>query len=85
MVVFGLGPLGCIPSLTKDILNDGHCAEDVNYFATLYNDQLSEMLPDLEFSLPGSTFILGRVFGLANDAIMNPTAYGNESSISILA
>lgn len=77
IVVFEIGPIGCIPSITRNIQHNGQCVEDVNQLALQFNDHLSTMLETLTSKLPGSDFILGRVHGIAYDAIKNPSTYGD--------
>ncbi|KAL3525812.1 hypothetical protein ACH5RR_014184 [Cinchona calisaya] len=79
-VVFEIGPIGCIPSITRNIKHVGQCVENINQLALQFNDQLSTMLKNLTSKLPDSEFILGRVYGLAYDAIKNPTTYGLQDT-----
>lgn len=77
MVVFELGPIGCVPSIARGLEHSGQCDEDVNRIVSVFNDELGFLLTNLTSLLPGSHFVLGRVHGLGYDAIVNPSKYGN--------
>ncbi|CAI9109921.1 OLC1v1009850C1 [Oldenlandia corymbosa var. corymbosa] len=79
LLLFEIGPIGCIPSIRKYsylLNNKGFCVEEVNRFAAIYNYQLHNMIQYLRLSLPDATLIVGRVFNAAYDAILNPSSYG---------
>ncbi|GMH04388.1 hypothetical protein Nepgr_006227 [Nepenthes gracilis] len=78
IVVFELGPIGCIPSIAKKV--DGKCDEHVNYMISEFNSGLSRMLQNLTTTLHGSFFILGHANWLGYDAITNPSKYGLTDS-----
>lgn len=79
--MFEIGPIGCIPSFTKKLRPNGRCNEDYNALAVIFNNQLSDMLKNLTSTLQGSAFILGHGHWLGYDAIINPSVYGNISSL----
>ncbi|KAK7266637.1 hypothetical protein RIF29_19286 [Crotalaria pallida] len=76
IVVFNVGPIGCIPAITRTHAHVGDCDENSNQLVTYFNDRLNAMLTSLTTSLPGSKFVLGHANSLANDAIKNPSKYG---------
>ncbi|XP_057470908.1 GDSL esterase/lipase 7-like [Actinidia eriantha] len=76
VVMFEIGPVGCIPSITGQYIHDGQCVEEINQFVSLFNNQLPTMLHNLTSSLPGSAFVLGHVHWLGYDAVKHPSAYG---------
>ncbi|XP_006365666.1 GDSL esterase/lipase 7-like [Solanum tuberosum] len=76
IIMFEIGPIGCIPSFTKKLRHNGRCNEEYNALAVIFNNQLSEMLKNLTSTLQGSAFILGHGHWLGYDAIINPSAYG---------
>ncbi|KAL3526640.1 hypothetical protein ACH5RR_011296 [Cinchona calisaya] len=80
ILVFEVGPIGCIPSITRKFQHNGQCVEEINQMALIYNDHLITMLKSLRSKLPASQFILGRVHGLAYDAIKNPSTYGLQDT-----
>lgn len=76
VVMFEIGPIGCIPSSTKQFSHNGLCAEDINQLAVIFNNQLASMLQNLTSSLEGSYFVLGHAYWLGYKAIINPSKYG---------
>ncbi|KAI8541779.1 hypothetical protein RHMOL_Rhmol08G0088700 [Rhododendron molle] len=76
VVVFEIGPVGCIPSIIRQYEHNGQCVEEINRFVSLFNAQLGKILKNLTSNLPGSAFVLGHVHWLGYDAIMHPSRYG---------
>ncbi|XP_016481042.2 GDSL esterase/lipase 7-like [Nicotiana tabacum] len=76
VIMFEIGPIGCIPSLTKQLKHNGLCAEEYNNLAVIFNHLLSDMLKNLTSTLKGSAFILGHAHWLGYDAVTNPSTYG---------
>lgn len=76
MVVFELGPIGCVPSIVRGSSVNGKCDEEKNQFVQLFNIQLGLLLKNLTSTLQGSHFILGHAHWLGYDAVMNPAKYG---------
>ncbi|KAK4360701.1 hypothetical protein RND71_019653 [Anisodus tanguticus] len=82
VIMFEIGPIGCIPSFKKHIWHNGVCVEEYNHLAVIFNNQLSDMLKNLTSTLPGSAFILGHAHWLGYDALTNPSTYGLMDPIS---
>ncbi|KAG9142467.1 hypothetical protein Leryth_018242 [Lithospermum erythrorhizon] len=80
IVVFEIGPLGCIPSIIRKSAHIGLCVEQINNITSLFNVQLSLMLNNIRSILEGSDFILGHSFWISYDAIIHPANYGLEDS-----
>ncbi|GFQ01089.1 GDSL esterase/lipase 7 [Phtheirospermum japonicum] len=80
VVMFEIGPIGCIPSTTRQFKHDGQCVEEINELALIFNDHLAPMLQNLTSTLPGSAFILGHAHWLGYDAAINPSKYGLKDS-----
>ncbi|CAA0820311.1 GDSL esterase/lipase 7 [Striga hermonthica] len=81
VIMFEIGPIGCIPSTTRRVKHNGTCVEEVNELAIMFNDDLAPMLRNLTSTLQGSTFVLGHAHWLGYDAVINPSNYGlNDSS-----
>ncbi|XP_057522059.1 GDSL esterase/lipase 7-like [Amaranthus tricolor] len=76
LVVFELGPLGCLSSMVRRFKPEGRCDENINQIVKNFNTRLALMLKSLTSSLQHSHFILGRAHWLGYDAIINPTKYG---------
>lgn len=84
VVVFELGPLGCLPSTIRKSRNGGKCAEETNALIPYFNNGVGAMLKNLTSTLSGSTFIFSQVNWLAYDAIVNPSKYGNFQTINLI-
>ncbi|KNA10198.1 hypothetical protein SOVF_146660 [Spinacia oleracea] len=80
IVVFELGPIGCIPSIVRGSRLNGRCDENINQAVSLFNTQLGLLLKNLTSTLQESHFIIGQAHGLGYDAIINPTKYGLRDS-----
>ena len=76
MIVFEIGPIGCIPAITRLKKPNGPCAEDINQMTILFNKQLAPMLLNLTSTLQHSSFILGSVNWLGYEAAITPSKYG---------
>ncbi|XP_075493636.1 GDSL esterase/lipase 7-like [Primulina tabacum] len=76
VVMFELGPLGCIPHIIRQYKHSGPCVEKLNQMAIMFNLQLASLLQNLTSTLQGSSFILGQGHRLGYDAILNPSQYG---------
>ncbi|KAJ4707214.1 GDSL esterase/lipase [Melia azedarach] len=76
IIVFEIGPIGCIPSITRKYKHKGQCVEDKNRDVSLFNNMLPAMLQNLTSSLKGSIFVNGQAHWLGYDAIINPSHYG---------
>ncbi|XP_062152092.1 GDSL esterase/lipase 7-like [Alnus glutinosa] len=80
IVMFEIGPIGCIPSITRQHKHNGQCVEDTNQMVSLFNHRLTAMLNNLTSTLQGSTFVLAQANFLGYDAIRNPPRYGLKDS-----
>ncbi|CAI9752770.1 unnamed protein product [Fraxinus pennsylvanica] len=80
IIMFEIGPIGCIPSVTRQFKHSGKCVEKINQLAVIFNSQLATLLKSLTSTLQGSEFILGQAHWLGYDAIVNPSNYGLEDS-----
>ncbi|KAL3624101.1 hypothetical protein CASFOL_032917 [Castilleja foliolosa] len=84
VIMFEIGPIGCIPSITRQLKHDGKCAEEINQLAVMFNDHLAPMLENLTSTLQGSVFVLGHAHWLGYDAAINPSKYGNTKLTMLL-
>ncbi|XP_073041060.1 GDSL esterase/lipase 7-like [Primulina eburnea] len=73
VVMFELGPLGCIPYIIRRYEHSGACVEKLNQMAIIFNLQLASMLQNLTSTLKSSSFILGLGHQFGYDAILNPS------------
>ncbi|KAL7248724.1 hypothetical protein ACSBR2_003466 [Camellia fascicularis] len=79
MVVAGLPPIGCIPiQMTAKLEIHRKCIDHSD--AQSYNAKLSNLLPELQSSLPGSKIIYADIYTPLDDMMKNPQKYGlNET------
>ncbi|KAJ4707215.1 GDSL esterase/lipase [Melia azedarach] len=80
IVMFEIGPIGCIPSITRKTKHNGQCVEEKNKLVSVFNNLLPPMLQNLTSTLKGSTFVYGHVNPLGYDAALNPSKYGLEDA-----
>ncbi|KAL2896689.1 hypothetical protein RDABS01_038473 [Bienertia sinuspersici] len=60
MVIFELGPIGCIPSIVRSSKsNNGRCDDEKNQMVSLFNTQLASLLSNLTLTLQDSHFAWG--------------------------
>ncbi|KAF8399224.1 hypothetical protein HHK36_015089 [Tetracentron sinense] len=76
IIMFEIGPIGCIPTFTRELKPKGQCDEESNQLVSYFNDRLPAMLKRLTSNLQGATFVLAEANGLAYDVIRNPSSYG---------
>jgi len=75
--VFGVGPLGCIPSqLYQQKSPDGKCIEFINGYVRGFNEATRVLLRKLTASLPGSIFVYANSYDLVADYVASPAKYG---------
>lgn len=81
LMVFGLGPMGCIP-LQRVLSLSGACQEKTNNLALSFNKAGAKLLQKLDSKLPNATFRFGDAYDVVNDVITNPHKYGFNNSDS---
>ncbi|KAH7529064.1 hypothetical protein FEM48_Zijuj05G0144500 [Ziziphus jujuba var. spinosa] len=81
LMVFGLGPMGCIP-LQRVLSTSGDCQDRANKLALSFNKAASKVLNDLSNSLPNASFQFGDAYDVVNDVISNPSNYGFSNADS---
>lgn len=57
VVLGGLGQIGCTPSAIYAYGTNGSCAEELNYAAQLFNQQLISLVDQLNSNLTDAKFI----------------------------
>lgn len=75
LMVFGLGPMGCIP-LQRVLSTDGSCQQKTNKLAISFNQASSKLLDNLSTQLANASFRFGDAYDVVNDVITNPQKYG---------
>ncbi|KAL9239516.1 hypothetical protein vseg_013829 [Gypsophila vaccaria] len=81
LMVFGLGPMGCIP-LQRVLSTSGECQEKTNQIALNFNSATNKMVQQLSSTLPNADFKFGDAYDVVNDVITNPYKYGFSNSDS---
>ncbi|PON36754.1 Lipase [Parasponia andersonii] len=81
LMVFGLGPMGCIP-LQRVLSTSGGCQDRSNKLALSFNKAASKLLTDLSSSLPNASYKFGDAYDVVNDVITNPSKHGFSNSDS---
>lgn len=79
-MVFGLGPMGCIP-LQRALSLDGNCQNKASNLAKKFNKAATTMLLDLEAKLPNASYRFGEAYDLVNNIITNPKKYGTNKTL----
>lgn len=74
-MVFGLGPMGCIP-LQRVLTTTGNCREKANKLALSFNKAASKLIDDLAENFPDSSYKFGDAYDVVYDVISNPNNYG---------
>ncbi|KAJ1421875.1 SGNH hydrolase superfamily [Sesbania bispinosa] len=81
LMVFGLGPMGCIP-LQRVLSTTGNCRDKANKLAVSFNKAASNLVDDLVKILPNSRYRFGDAYDVVYDVISNPIKYGFQNSDS---
>ncbi|RDX71999.1 GDSL esterase/lipase [Mucuna pruriens] len=81
LVVFGLGPMGCIP-LQRVLSTTGNCREKANKLALTFNKAVSKLVDDLVKQFPDSRYRFGDAYDVVYDVISNPVKYGFQNADS---
>ncbi|CAN1839654.1 GDSL esterase/lipase At1g74460 [Linum perenne] len=81
LMVFGLGPMGCIP-LQRVLSSSGECQERTNKLALSFNKATNKLVTSLSSELANATFRFGDAYDVVNNLITNPRKYGFSNSDS---
>lgn len=76
-MVFGLGPMGCIP-LQRVLSTSGGCQDRTNKLALGFNEATTKLVTKLATTLPNATIRFGDAYDVVNDLISNPNNYGKK-------
>lgn len=76
-MVFGLGPMGCIP-LQRVLSTSGQCQERANKLAVSFNKAANQSLGSLDSRLPNASFMFGDAYDVVNNVIQNPNKFGES-------
>lgn len=75
LMVFGLGPMGCIP-LQRVLSTSGGCQEKTNKLAVSFNAAASKLLDKMSSALANASYTFGDNYDVVNDVITNPSKFG---------
>lgn len=77
MALFGIGQIGCSPNALAQNSADGRtCVERINSANRIFNDRLKSLVDQLNNELTDGRFIYINSYGIFQDVISNPSAYG---------
>ncbi|KAI5384831.1 hypothetical protein KIW84_071712 [Lathyrus oleraceus] len=77
MILFGIGQVGCSPSELAQHSEDGTtCVETINTANQMFNSKLKAVVDQFSTELPDSKVIYINSYGIFQDIISNPSAYG---------
>ncbi|XP_059643429.1 GDSL esterase/lipase At1g74460 [Cornus florida] len=81
LMVFGLGPMGCIP-LQRVLSTSGDCQDRTNKLALSFNQATNKLIVDISKTLPNASYRFGDAYDVVNDVITNPHKHGFNNSDS---
>ncbi|WJX26872.1 hypothetical protein P8452_15744 [Trifolium repens] len=77
MALFGVGQIGCSPNALASNSPDGRtCVSRINSANQLFNNGLKSLVDQLNNQFPDARFIYVNVYGIFQDIISNPSAFG---------
>ena len=77
MVLFGIGQIGCSPNELAQNSPDGKtCVEKINSANQIFNNKLKGLTDQFNNQLPDARVIYVNSYGIFQDIISNPSAYG---------
>lgn len=77
IVVFDLGPMGCLPAL-RDLEETRSCSAPVSAVAAAHNDAVKGALSQLGQFLPGLTIVTTNFYKFFSERLENPSQYGES-------
>ncbi|KAG9151592.1 hypothetical protein Leryth_024064 [Lithospermum erythrorhizon] len=81
LMVFGLGPMGCIP-LQRVLSSSGGCQEKTNNLALSFNKATNDLMTHLSSTLQNANYKFGDAYDVVDDLIKNPQKFGFSNSDS---
>ncbi|KAG6692132.1 hypothetical protein I3842_10G097600 [Carya illinoinensis] len=77
MALFGLGQIGCSPNELAQNSQDGStCVQKINSANQIFNNRLKSLVTTLNGNTPDARFIYVDSFGIFQDIISRPSAFG---------
>ncbi|CAN1312514.1 GDSL esterase/lipase At1g74460 [Linum perenne] len=81
LIVFGLGPMGCIP-LQRVLSSSGGCQERTNKLALSFNKASNKLITGLSGQLANASYKFGDAYDVVNNLISDPKKYGFSNADS---
>lgn len=79
-VLIGVGQIGCSPNALAQNSPDGRtCVRNINVANLLFNNKLRALVDNLNSNTPDAKLIYINAYGIFQDLIDNPFAFGNFS------
>lgn len=76
--LIGIGQIGCSPNALAQNSPDGRtCVKRINDANQLFNNKLRGLVDTLNRNTPDAKFIYINAYGIFQDLIQNPSAFGN--------
>lgn len=80
LALIGVGQIGCSPNALAQNSPDGRtCVARINNANQLFNDRLRALVDTLNNQFTDAAFIYVNAYGIFQDLISNPSAFGNFS------
>lgn len=77
-VLIGIGQIGCSPNALAQNSPDGStCVQRINDANQIFNNKLKALVDQLNGNTPAAKFIYINAYGIFQDLIQNPSAFGN--------
>ncbi|XP_010272684.2 PREDICTED: GDSL esterase/lipase At5g45670-like [Nelumbo nucifera] len=77
VAVIGVGQIGCSPNeLAQNSPNGVTCVGRINSANQIFNEKLKALVDDLNSNLDGAHFTYINAYGIFEDMMKNPSAYG---------
>ncbi|XP_010540543.1 PREDICTED: GDSL esterase/lipase At1g29670-like [Tarenaya hassleriana] len=74
--LIGVGAIGCSPNKLADSQDGKTCDEQINSANQMFNNKLKSLVDRLNNDLSDAKFIFINAYGIFQDLISNPSAYG---------
>lgn len=76
VVMFDIGPIGCIPNNTNTQPVKGQCSQEINNFVLEFNNRFTPLVQHLNSTLRGSHFIPGLTYPITENMYRDAARLG---------
>lgn len=85
IALIGVGQIGCSPNELAQNSPDGKtCVQRINSANQMFNNKLKSLVVNFNKNLPNAKFTYINAYGIFQDLIDNPSAFGNSSRTSLI-